>query len=248
MSAVIVEGGAGDAFSRRRRGDEMTARRGCNRTTWRAMGFITFTRRRMRRLGIGRRAWRSFGRDGGGEVGGGPWPLSGTRSGERAFAEARTDAEVTSDALDALKAHTSVDVTRIKLPGLKSWYYEDGRATGRDVHRAELMAWRSMLPMELRLFEHGDEAKETTLADVWATRRCWRSALRQHRVTASIDGGRSAQHALREARSEVARTGGRPRRSRGASERLGACGHGGSSAGTSIMRGADPRGGYLRGS
>ena len=86
---------------------------------------------------------------------------------ERAYAEARTDAEVTGDALDALKKHTSVDVAAVKLPGLKSWYYEDDYKNWQGPFTAaQLMTWRSMLPMDLRLFEHGDESAETTLAEV----------------------------------------------------------------------------------
>ena len=122
---------------------------------------------------------------------------------ERAFAEARTDAEVTSDALDALKAHTSVDVTRIKLPGLKSWYYEDDSGNWQGPFTAaELMAWRSMLPMELRLFEHGDEAKETTLADVLGDAPLLAQCAALGIVLPPRSTAAHAQHALRAARSE----------------------------------------------
>ena len=134
---------------------------------------------------------------------------------ERAFAEARTDAEVTSDALDALKAHTSVDVTRIKLPGLKSWYYEDDSGNWRGTaHRSSgLMAWRSMLPMELRLFEHGDEAKETTLADVLGDAPLLaQCAALGIALPPRSTAARREQRALRGGALESPRTGGRPRR------------------------------------
>ncbi len=122
---------------------------------------------------------------------------------ERAFAEARTDAEVTSDALDALKAHTSVDVTRIKLPGLKSWYYEDDSGNWQGPFTtAELMAWRSMLPMELRLFEHGDEAKETTLADVLGDAPLLAQCAALGIALPPRSTAAHAQHALRAGRSE----------------------------------------------
>jgi len=86
---------------------------------------------------------------------------------ERAFAEAREDAEVTGDALDALKKHTSVDISNVKLPERKSWHYEDDYGNWQGPFTAaQLMMWRSMLPMELRLMESGDSKAETTLAEV----------------------------------------------------------------------------------
>jgi hypothetical protein len=124
---------------------------------------------------------------------------------ERAFAEARADADVTTDALDALKKHTSVDVARVKLPGLKSWYYEDDSGNWQGPFAAtELMAWRAMLPMELRLFEHGDEEAETTLANVLGDAPLLAQCAALGVVLPPRSTAAHAQAALREAKGSAA--------------------------------------------
>ena len=121
---------------------------------------------------------------------------------ERSFAEARTDADVTDDALHALKAHTSVDVTKVKLPGVKSWYYEDDSGQWQGPFTAaQLMAWRSMLPMELRLFEHDDEEAECTLADVLGDTPLLAQCASLGVVLPPRSTASYAQQALRDARS-----------------------------------------------
>jgi len=121
---------------------------------------------------------------------------------ERSFAEARTDADVTEDALQALKAHTSVDVANVKLPGAKSWYYEDDSGQWQGPFTAaQLMAWRSMLPMELRLFEHDDEEAECTLADVLGDAPLVAQCAALGVVLPPRATAAHAQQALREARS-----------------------------------------------
>jgi len=123
----------------------------------------------------------------------------------RAFAEARTDADVTREALVALKKHTSVDVTQVKLPSIKSWYYEDDSGNWQGPFTAaQLMGWRSMLPMELRLFEHGNEESVTTLADVLGDRPLISQCAALGIVLPPRSTAAHAQYALREGRSESA--------------------------------------------
>ena len=120
---------------------------------------------------------------------------------ERAFAEARVDADVTEDALKALKAHTSVDVTKVKLPSAKSWYYEDDTGTWQGpFSAAQLVAWRSMLPMDLRLFEHGNDDAESTLADVLGDAPLIAQCAALGVVLPPRSTAAYAQRALREAR------------------------------------------------
>ena len=121
---------------------------------------------------------------------------------ERAFAEAREDAEVTGDALDALKKHTSVDIASIKLPEKKSWHYEDDYGNWQGPFTAaQLMMWRSMLPMELRLVESGDSRSETTLAEVLGDTPLFAQCAALGVVLPPRSTAAHAQEALRAARS-----------------------------------------------